>query len=282
MGYRYDPSRKALLTPARDTTFFRAGRPASEAVLCAEMSRLAYAAFERDSRAKVEVEANLKRIGFAVCTFFSTESTQAFLAHDPTTPLSVLAFRGTELDPRDWATDLNASLIPGPTAGQVHRGFAEALEAAWAPITAVLGSVTGRLLCTGHSLGAALATLAAARHSPHALYTYGCPRVGDAGFAEATASLNHHRYSHCCDLVCRVPPEALGYLHTGPLAYLDRRGTVHRLPSDQFVQADQKRARLGYLRHWSWRVGTMWTRDTADHAPINYVAALTRTETAAP
>ena len=282
MGYPYDPTRKALLTPARDTIFFPTGRPASEPILCAEMSRLAYAAFERDPAAKADIETTLRRIGFTACTFFSTVSTQGFLAQDPATPLSVLAFRGTELDPHDWATDINALLVPWSAGGQVHQGFAEALAAAWEAMAAALASVTGRVLYTGHSLGAALATLAASRRSPHALYTYGSPRIGDAAFAEATASLNHHRYANCCDIVCRVPPEALTYCHSGPVGYLDRRGNLHRAPPEAVVADDQRRARRAYLWRWSWRRGTMWTRDTADHAPINYVAALTRAETRAP
>lgn len=276
MGYRYDPSRRALLTPAQDAMFFRAGRPASEPLLCAEMARLAYAAFERDPKAKAEVEDTLRRIGFTICTFFNTASTKGFLAQDPVTPLSVLTFRGTELDPQDLATDLNAVLVPWPSGGQVHRGFAEAIEADWETLATILGPATGRVLYTGHSLGAALATLAASRCPPQALYTFGCPRVGDPAFGVTTASLNHHRFVHCCDIVCRVPPEAMTYCHAGSLAYLDRAGQFHRSPPAQFVADDQWRARLAYLWQWSWRPGALWSRDAADHAPINYLAALSR------
>ena len=276
MGYRYDPSRRALLTPAQDATFFRAGRPVSESLLCAEMARLAYAAFERDPKVKADIEATLRRIGFTTCVFFSTASTKGFLAQDAVIPLSVLTFRGTELDSQDLATDLNALLVPWHSGGQVHRGFAEALEADWELLATVLGPATGRLLYTGHSLGAALAMLAASRCPPHALYTFGCPRVGDAAFAAATASLNHDRFAHCCDIVCRVPPEAMTYCHTGTLAYLDRAGHLHRSPRAQLVPDDQRQARLAYLWQWSWRPGVLWSRDMADHAPINYVAALSR------
>jgi len=276
MSYRYDPSLKAVLTPAQDATFFREGRPESEALLCAEMARLAYAAFERDLEAKSNVEATLREIGFTACEFFSSASTQGFLAYDPVTALSVLSFRGTELAPQKLATDLNALLVPWPGGGQVHRGFAEALEAAWERVAAVLGPVSGRVLYTGHSLGAALATLAAARRPPHTLHTFGCPRVGDAAFAAATGSLNHHRFGLCCDIVTRVPPEALTYRHTGPLAYLDRAGRLQRSPIAQFVADDQRRARRAFLWKWWWRPGAVWSRDIADHAPINYVATLTR------
>jgi triacylglycerol lipase len=187
----------------------------------------------------------------------------------------VLALRGTGFDSRDWATDLNAPLVPWTPGGQV-RGFAEALEAVWDSIAAVLPSIPGRLLYTGHSLGAALATLTASRRAPHALYTYGSPRVGDAVLDEVTRLLHHHRHTHCCGIVCRLPPEAMAYRHTGPLAYLHRRAVLHSMPSEEFVADDQHRAQRAYLRHWSWRPGTMWTRDAADHSPVNYVAALSR------
>ena len=282
MGYHYNPTRKALVRPAEGARFFAGGRPTSEPVLSAELSRLAYAAFDRDPTARTELEATLRRVGFSRCTVFSAGSTQAFLAQDPTTPLSVLAFRGTELDPRDWATDLDALLMPWPGGGQVHKGFAEALNTMWSAVAAALATVTGRVLYAGHSLGAALATLAAARRPPHALFTFGSPRVGDALFAQAIATLDHHRYTNCCDIVCRVPPEALGYHHAGPAAYLDRTGQLHSGPTDSFVTRDQAKARRRYLWRWAWRPGTVWTRDAADHAPVNYLSALVHATHSAP
>lgn len=282
MGYPYDPSRKALITPARDATFFATGRPSAEPILCAEMARLAYAPFERDPATRAAVEAILRGIGFGTCSFFSAASTQGFLAQDATTPLAVLAFRGTELDPRDWETDLKARLVPWPEGGQVHQGFAEALATIWDPVDAALSTLRGRRLYTGHSLGAALATLAASRRPPEALLTYGSPRVGDAAFVQATRTLTHQRYANCCDVVTRLPPEALGYRHPGPTAYLDRKGQLHASPTERLIDQDQRLARRRYFLRWTWRRGTMWTRDAADHAPINYVSALAHAVRAAP
>lgn len=278
MAYpHYDPSRKALLTPARDAVFFPDGRPSSEGRLCAELSRLAYSPFERDPAAEAGLTATLRGIGFDTCTVFNSASTEGFLAHDTTRHLAVLVFRGTELDPKDWATDLNTLPVPWATGGKVHQGFGEALSAVWEAVAAALAPVRHRLLFTGHSLGAALATLAASRRTPDALYTYGSPRVGDAAFVSATASIKHHRYVNCCDLVCRLPPEALTFRHTGPLSYLDRRGVLHRDPPEELVRRDQRRARLSYAWRWSWQQGTLWTRDAADHSPVNYLSALAPT-----
>jgi hypothetical protein len=274
MAYRYDPSRKALLTPARDTSFFRAGRPTSEAALCAELARLAYAPFEREPGAKTAVVTTLQHIAFSEILFFSSASTQAFLARDPLASLAILAFRGTEVDIRDWATDLDTLLIPWSPGARVHRGFAQALELIWSPIAAALAGLSGRLLFTGHSLGAALATLAASRCLPHALYTYGSPRIGDVGFGHTMADLIHHRFVHCCDIVSRVPFEVLDYRHVGQLTYLDHQGHTRAAPTLDAMVRDQAIARRHYAWRWAWRPGTMWTRDAADHAPINYVAPL--------
>lgn len=274
MDYHYDPSRKALLTPARGTTFFRTGRPTSEAALCAELARLVYAPFEHESTANTAIAAALGQIAFPELTYFSSASTQAILAHDPAGGLSVLVFRGTELDARDWVTDLDTLFTPWSNGARVHRGFAQALDLVWTPIEAALVNRSGRLLFTGHSLGAALATLAASRHRPDALYTYGSPRVGDIAFGRSVTGLIHHRFVHCCDIVPRVPPEILDYRHVGELTYLDRRGQQCLSPDVDTVATDQAIARRHYAWRWAWRPGTMWTRDTADHAPINYVGPL--------
>ena len=132
---------------------------------------------------------------------------------------------------------------------------------------------SGRVLFTGHSSGAALATLAAALHPPTRLLTFGSPRVGDALFAtEAGPRIAASRYVDCCDVVCRLPPKP--YHHLGRLHYIDRWGDLHEEPEPSFVHRDHARARLEYLRDLAWRSGNAAARDLADHAPINYVAAL--------
>jgi hypothetical protein len=276
MAYRYDASRTALLTPGHKAGFFPAGRPPSEAALCAELSRLAYVPFERDAEARLAVVSALRRAGFERSLLLSAGGTQAFLAHDPHSGLSVLVFRGTELDPRDWATDLSVWPVAWPEGGLVHDGFAHALNAIWAQVTTALTESAGRLIYTGHSLGAALATLAASRHAPGAIYTFGSPRVGNDAFVRSIAALEHHRFVNCCDVVCRVPPETFEYHHAGPASYLDRRGALHLAPAEAVVERDQRRARRAYLWRWSWRPGTLWIRDLADHAPINYYRAVSQ------
>jgi hypothetical protein len=276
MGYHYDASRKALFTPAEDAVFFPDGRPGAEPLLCAEMCRLAYIPFERDPGTKAGMEATLQKIGFSLRATFSNGSTQSFLAQDPSAQLFVLTFRGTELDLRDWTTDLNLLLSAWPAGGQVHSGFAGALTPVWEAVSAALATARGRVIFTGHSLGAALATLAATRRAPDVLYTYGSPPIGDLDFVRAAAFLNHHRYINCCDIICRNPPEGLRYCHCGSMVYLNHLGKAHPAAPDRLLARDQLSARLAYLMRWAWRPGTVWTRETADHAPVNYLWALSQ------
>lgn len=89
-----------------------------------------------------------------------------------------------------------------------------------------------RVVATGHSLGGAVATLAAAylRRSgiPADLYTYGSPRVGNPAFASfVTAQAGAEwRVTHGADPVPRLPPAAWGYQHTVPEYWLGTGGPM--------------------------------------------------------
>jgi hypothetical protein len=276
MPRRYDAGRTALYSPADGATFFAAGRPASEALLCAELARLAYARFEVGVR-DTSLRALLQRIGFPDTRFFSAASTdtQAFITRDPVARLTILAFRGTESRKwRDLRSDLKAWLEPWRGGGQVHHGFAEALTDIWKEIEPGLGPTSDRLLLTGHSLGAALATLAASLRRPDALYTFGCPRVGDQTFVDSLPRVESHRFVDCTDVVCRLPFSLWGYRHLGRPRYFDRLGLERTRVTGSQLLVDGVLARSLYMYRWAWRPGTVWVRDLADHAPINYVSAV--------
>jgi len=74
---------------------------------------------------------------------------------------------------------------------------------------------------TGHSLGAALATLYAMENAKTSqianprLCTFASPLVGDATFASVfdALGLTSWRVDNAVDLVTKVPPEALGFVH---------------------------------------------------------------------
>ena len=81
--------------------------------------------------------------------------------------------------------------------------------------TRLLAAPPGRLVFAGHSLGAAVATLAASmfQGSQPTLVTFGSPRVGDADFVAGLARVTPLRHVECCDIVTRVPPEIFDREH---------------------------------------------------------------------
>ena len=100
-----------------------------------------------------------------------------------------VAFRGT--DPRsyeDLRTDFDARQTRLGDGALVHAGFYRAWRAVRGDVRRAIDAAAGgreATVCyTGHSLGGALATLAASE-SGGRLVTFGCPRVGDALFASS-------------------------------------------------------------------------------------------------
>jgi hypothetical protein len=274
----YDSSRVALYHPEQQASIFPVHIQPSEDLLCAESSRLAYKRFESDPQQRGEISAALQTVGFEEIAFFDHEGSQAFAAWSSGSKTALVAFRGTQPDaPTDLADDLTAILVPWEQGGTVHQGFQAALARIRSDIAGWIERHPGRLLLTGHSLGAALGTLMASLIKPAKLVAFGSPRVGDQGFVKTLAGIAVSRYVDCCDLVTRLPPE-LGSLftHVGTQVYIDREGrvTTSATATDAFIEADRETAREEYLLHETWKLGSVAVRDLADHAPINYVTAL--------
>ena len=136
----------------------------------------------------------------------------------------VLAFSGT--DPVVWqmhATNLNIRLSQDC---DTHSGFKAAMEAAQGEIERAVELCRGGgkpLFVAGHSLGAALAVLAAQQAdrlggTPRGVYVYGMPRVGGARFRDDyNARLGDitYRLVHGDDIVACVPFSGIGFRHVG-------------------------------------------------------------------
>lgn len=267
-GIPYDASLDALTNPGAANDFFQLHDAQSEAAWCAEFSRLAYADLTS------MVPQILDRIGFEPVAVFDRAGNQAFLAEGP--DFAVLAFRGSD-DLEAWMTNFNLRLTPWRGGGQVHTGFAEALDAVRPEVSDALAGIESPLLCTGHSLGGALAALAASLLPEARVYTFGAPRVGDTAFRDAMAARPGlaARYVDDRDIVCRVPPAAFGYRHVGLPYVIDRDGNVaQRRPEErgvgELVASALSKGRAGL----SELVGNGLPRELSDHAPINYVSAL--------
>lgn len=285
----YDATRESLYHPGNASNFFQLGPrldfgiQANEAILCAEMSRLAYV---KDEGLLTQYLARADFQG-ALTIGYGSNGTQLFIAKKQDADLFVVAYRGTEPDdPSDLFTDADFRQVTwqnadGSSVGKVHKGFADTLldSGILKEVISNLGAplIAKRVLLTGHSLGAALATLTASWIPNAGLYTFGSPRVGDDEFAGCMRNVKHYRYVDCCDLVTRVPPEKLvmfKYKHTGNLKYIDRDGTLHDSPGESIIETDRHEAAKWYLTHQAFLRGTVFSRDLADHAPINYVSGV--------
>lgn len=172
---------------------------------------------------------------------FASPSAQGYLANGD--GFAVLAFRGSDHRGLDaWISNADFDLVDDLQigGGQVHSGFQRGVAAIWPQLERLVAQHRApgqKLFLTGHSLGGALAMLAAARFAAasrggeiDAIFTFGQPRVGDGGFA-AQFDRDFHdrafRYVHHFDLVARLPPRLLGYHHAGQLRFIDEGGTLH-------------------------------------------------------
>jgi len=150
----------------------------------------------------------------------------------------VIAFRGTQSSSlTNWYENMKfaqTQLWDNDTEILVHRGFLQTYKSLREGLLAQLPQFRAycsscSLLITGHSLGGAMATLASVdlqKNFPEfgipELYTYGCPRVGNAKFAQLVASMttSHFRVVYSRDVVPRIPTHifeiiGLSYWHTG-------------------------------------------------------------------
>jgi hypothetical protein len=286
-GVPYSASRQDLYYPGKTLNSFPAQRPKSDAELCGWMALLAYRDLEPASLAfdQDTIKSKLDSLGFQNVQFFESQDhakqggTHCFLAiHDDAVKgnkLAVVSFRGTDKDdPTDLLDDVEAKLEDWNGTSQVFYGWKAALGEVRNPLLVAIQPIDYKLLMTGHSLGAAMATLLASLESPSALYTFGSPRVGDHDFVVSLGDFQNFRYVDCCDVVTELPPALLGCEHLGDPLYIDRNRNVVKNPNDNFVSADRLRARADYLVQYAWKTGNVAMRDLADHAPINYITAI--------
>jgi triacylglycerol lipase len=205
-----------------------AGSPRSALFLARACDLAYYAEPEGPTRFRSELGLEAKLI--------SVDNTQVYVAEND--QAVVVAFRGSEapttLDGlKDWLlTNANNYLIlPEGQSGtefvaagvgaRFHRGFLDALAMIWNPLFAAVDQALKTkerpLWITGHSLGGALALLAAWRFqrnflSVHEIITFGAPMIGNDAAAKAfeqAFSGKIFRYVDLEDVVPHLPSVSL-------------------------------------------------------------------------
>ena len=147
---------------------------------------------------------------------------------------NIIVFRGTQ-EPAEWIANLDAQQIAypskNPQAGKIHQGFNDLYSNG---VKKVVKQEIPRLnpsipcYITGHSLGGAIAVLAALDlalnfsnlRAQIQMYNYAPPRVGNPTFAKFYSDLvpNSYRVVNQADSTWLLPPTQLKdsiYLHVG-------------------------------------------------------------------
>jgi pimeloyl-ACP methyl ester carboxylesterase len=156
----------------------------------------------------------------------------------------------------DWTTNLdfnvvNTNICDGCTA---HEGFWNSWVKARARVTAAvqkaLQSHPGyQIISTGHSLGGALATLAAAdlRRNGYtvALYSFGAPRFAGLKLSTYISAQpgGNYRVTHWNDLIPQLFPVWMGFAHISPEYYIKKE-------NNKAVAASDVQVYTGYTNWW--------------------------------
>jgi len=216
-----------------------------KAALMADFAKIAY---EKQDTAQTQIQS----LGYNEFAWFDTDGTQAFACRKSNANNIFIVFRGTEPNQmKDILADVKAWRKPAREKGLVHFGFAQALDKVYDNIVQWLSEqkLDGErnITCTGHSLGAALATIMASRLDANELYTFGSPRIGNRAFVKEMNNdgIEHYRFVNNNDIVTKVP-FPIRFVHHGELVYINHHGNIRKMSPWQRFK-DQWRGRMRAL-----------------------------------
>lgn len=200
-------------------------------------------------------------------------------------PAFVVCFRGTS-NLVQWV--LNLSVLGEPWSqelsdgAKVHQGFRYMFNKIWPDLQKAIPETGEPVFYTGHSLGGALATMAAVEKPPAAVFSFGSPRVGNREFVDLLGETPHHRLVYHHDLVSIIPKttgrkSGLIYQHSGRLHYLtDDLRLIIGDNHDALGEDDrwQPESPAKFLKEAIEASGTRPPQPLLDHSLSNYVRVL--------
>ena len=274
----------------------------ANAAWAADASMFAYARMGAQRMDEAYYRGILQKAGFEAehiklfgdCFVDDAKTARGFFAGNA--QFAVLAFRGTE---SETSHDLWADLLLGLTdnsaaeGAQVHHGFQHYLDSIWADVKAAVEAYRKaygkqEICITGHSLGAAIATLAFQRlQDPgSSLYTFGCPRVGNVEFnlalAKTAETRGCYRIVDHQDVVTHVPPPLL-YTHPNcSLYWIDELGDVSKIETELHADLEAIAKLCSDLALKNIKMKAHIPRALADHSPVRYCHWIGRKANAAP
>lgn len=206
----------------------------------AKISKLVYEKVSKEDQIPNEklILSTLQKLDpkFVSVTGFDNNSAQAaIIVHED---YLCWAFRGTN-EIVDWLDNINA-FSTKKLFGEFHRGFWKSVEDVWEGLWKKHKELQGKkkrpLFITGHSLGGAMATIAAARlvHKDrpfYGVYTFGQPRTMTRDTAlifNSECKSRFFRFQNDKDIVTRVPARLMGYSHVGSYFYINEEKEIHR------------------------------------------------------
>ncbi|MHA2171143.1 MAG: lipase family protein [Candidatus Kariarchaeaceae archaeon] len=229
-----------------------------------------------------EDEISLDELGFSLVKYLNNTSTdtQGYIAKDETR--LVIAFRGTS-SLKDAMTDIQIGKVKYPKVRRwifkpkTHKGFHHAYTSinrdAIEIIKNELSQAPYTVYCTGHSLGATLATLLALELKKSLkidpiLYTYGSPKIGNRWFRRHFNGKvkKSYRIVNDEDPVPQLP--GLTYKHVNKYALIDDSDNLILNPS-LFERMEKSIEGILY---------TLAGQSLKEHASKNYKTLLDRIE----
>lgn len=176
-----------------------------------------------------------------------SNNSQALVGKLAKQPGCFVAFRGSHTaqnwikDFQTWFYDSELSEYPDCTGCKVHYGFYTFWENLRDDVNVALDQVGCKdeqgdpVFITGHSLGGALAHLAAFTlqnrgYKVSTMYSFEAPRVGNDKFAARYNAIFGseapcYRITHDHDPIVHGPPEFLGFIHVNTEVYFKEKGS---------------------------------------------------------